>query len=59
MSKSQNIKVRRDGAYVVKAAESPSSRVSVNSSARTADTSAAPSARDRRLARAVLRHKTA
>jgi hypothetical protein len=57
VSKHQNI--RREGAYVVKAAESPSSRVTLKTAAKTTDRTTAPSARDRRLARAVVRHKTA
>jgi hypothetical protein len=56
MSKnSRSIKVSRAGAYVVKAAESPSSRVKSKSSGR----GTTPSAGDRRLAGAVLRNKTA
>jgi hypothetical protein len=55
MSKHRSIKVRRAGAYVVKAAESPSSRVKSNSTGRQST----PSPSDKHLARAVRRSKTA
>jgi hypothetical protein len=56
---SKNIQVRREGAYVVKAAESPSSRAMLKNAAKATERTTVPSAHDRRLARAVLRHKTA
>jgi hypothetical protein len=54
MSKN-SYRVQRAGAFVVKAAESPSSRVRPKSASSTRT----PDARDKRLARAVLRHRTA
>lgn len=55
MSKNSNYNVKREGAFVVRAAESPSSRVR----SKTATPTRAPSIGDKRLARAVLKHKSA
>lgn len=54
MNKQTSLKVSRTGAYVVRAAESPSARVPTKS----ARPSPSPSARDTSLARAVIRHKS-
>jgi len=64
MSKYKGHKVQRGGAYVVKAAESPSSRADgkTGSWARKNSVSGSfastPSASDKRLAQAVIRHKS-
>jgi len=54
MSKRSNLKVSRAGAFVVRAAESPSARV--RSKATTIRST--PSTGDKRLARAVLKRKS-
>lgn len=64
MSKYKGHKVQRNGAYVVKAAESPSSRVDRRTGSWARKNSASgsfasrPNASDKRLARAVIRHKS-
>ena len=64
MSKHKSYKVQRTGAFVVKAAESPSSRGGsktgswAQKDSKTGSFSSKPSANDKRLAQAVIHHKS-
>ena len=64
MSKHKTHRVQRSGAYVVKAAESPSSRIDaregswVQKDSKSGSFASRPSASDKRLAHAVIRHKS-
>jgi len=59
MSAKRIVKPRLRGAYIIKAAESPSQRPPSATKPPVGRPAARPAGRDRRLARAVLRAKTA